>query len=1209
MRQEGHLDAEEFDRLISGHSAAIDLASSNFVLRARAHLENCQECRELLAMHEEAERQLPSLCEDGGIEPGAECPPKSELLELAAGMMAGGRREQLMEHVTKCSHCGPAFRLAVADFSDTTTPEEEGVLTSLKTGSVVWQQDLAQTFGKRTGAVSHPQQTRTTLRQAFRRPAYWAAAAGVLLIAVATGSWLSFRGPQSADELLSRAYTEQRTLEVRIPNAGYAPLRVKREAAQSNLMKPPALLEAEAIIARKLNERPSDPLWLGAKGRAELLDWNYDSAILTLKKAGEARPDTLAIKIDLASAYFERAEATGRPVDYGPAIELLGQVLEVAPQDRTALFNRAVLYEKMFMYNEALRDWESYLKADPAGEWTNEAKERLEILRKKLARNEGGTPLLMNVDEFLSNVDPINRSTWGGTDQRAESYLETAICQWLPMAFKRGEESLRAKRAVATLGQILFSSHHDRWLLDVLANEKHSETEPGFAALAKSLKANLAGDPKDGRAHAQDAESFFRRASNGPGVLRARMEELYALHRLFHGPECVQLADSLKRELERSEYTWMKIQVALEEYSCWTSQARLDRGEKLVATALKLSREANYVTLELRAIAFKAGIFTDEGNVASSWSWNRAGLEKYWNGGFPPLRAYQFYDDLEVAVEEQRELHLMLALQREAVIAISATPNRSGEAMARFRLARVASETGPVEEAVENYERAGRLFGSLPQDEASRTFEADSEVGLAEMEAKSGSLDRAEQRLEAARENVERLEAYGTRLSFYRTLAMIRSLRGDYKAAEKACLTEIRIAEKGLVSIETERDRRSWTSANSDCYRSLVSAQLKRLEVRRALDLWEWYEGAPVRPTRPALASRDVAAAANAALDQEIPSLKRETVVTYAELSDGVVAWVYDDRGVSQYRLPVTALEVEAASKAFTADCADPRSDINELQQSGQRLYRWLIEPFEPRLDSHRTLVVEGDKAIARIPFEALVDRNGHFLIESYPIAYSLGVAYRRVMRDDPITREDKALVVGDPSTSRNGATRFIPLPNARDELEYVRSQFAQGVILSGPNATVTAVLNELPEAVVFHFAGHAVASPERTGLVLFGSSASGDPAVPVLMTVELKRSTVRKCKLVVLSACSTGRDSEVAEASPENIANSLVRAGVPRVVASRWEVDSTATESLMRSFYESLLSGRSVPIALQAATAPVRNSAATKHPYFWAAWSSWSRG
>ena len=1209
MRQEGHLNTEELDRLVSGEAAAADSAASNFVLRARAHLETCQECRELLAMHEEAERQLRSLREDKGIEPGPRCPQKTELLELAAGMPSGERREKLMEHVTECDHCGPAFRLAVADFSDTTTPEEEGVLASLNTGSAAWQRDLAQTLGRRTGPAIHPQRPKTNLWHAFRRPTYLAVAAGFLLIAVVTGAWLLFRGRENADELLSRAYTEQRTLEIRIPNARYAPLRVNREAGQSNLSKPSALLEAEAIIARKLNERPRDPLWLAAKGRAELLDWNYDSAIFTLGKARELKPDSLGIKLDLASAYFERAEATGRPVDYGPAIELLGQVLEVAPQDRTALFNRAIIYEKMFMYHEALRDWESYINADPAGEWTNEAKERLESLRRKLSRYEDGRPPLMNVAEFLSKVDPSNQSTWGGADERVESYLETAITKWLPTAFEPGEESLRAKRAVATLGEILSSRHQDNWLLDVLAAEKQSETEHAFTALSKSLESNLSGDPNGGRSYAQEAESAFRRASNGPGVLRARMEKLYALHRLFHGRECVQLASSLKRELGPTQYTWMKVQVALEEYSCWTSQAHMDRGEELVAAALKLSSEANYATLELRAIAFKAGLYTDKGNVASSWSWNRAGLEKYWEGSFPPLRAYQFYDDLEVAVEQQRELHLMLALQREAVIAISATRNRSGEAMARFRLARVASETGPFEEAAENYERAGRLFGSLPQDEATRTFEADSVVGLAEMEAKSGSLDRAEQRLIAARESVERLQAYGTQLSFYRTLSMIRSLRGDYEAAEKACLVAIAIAERGLVSIETDRDRRSWTNANSDCYRSLVSAQLQRLEVRGALDLWEWYEGAPVRSARVGVVPNDLTGAANAALDREIPSLKRETVITYAELSDDVVAWVYDDRGVSQYRLPVHALEVESASKAFAADCADPRSDIKDLQQKGQRLYRWLIEPFEPRLDSHRTLVVEGDKAIAQIPFEALVDRNGHFLIESFPIAYSLGIAFRRVMRDDSITSKDRALVVGEPLASGDGAMRFIPLPHAMNEAQYVKSQFAQAVMLSGPNATVTAVLHELPEAVVFHFAGHAIASSERTGLVLFGTSASGDPAVSVLLTAELKPSTVRKCKLVVLSACSTGRNSDAAEESPENIANSLVRAGVPRVVASRWEVDSPTTESLMRSFYESLLSGRSVPVAIQAATAPIRSSPATRHPYFWAAWSSWSRG
>jgi hypothetical protein len=42
---------------------------------------------------------------------------------------------------------------------------------------------------------------------------------------------------------------------------------------------PPALSEAEGKISRQLSTNPDDPEWLALKVRADLLDWNYESAM------------------------------------------------------------------------------------------------------------------------------------------------------------------------------------------------------------------------------------------------------------------------------------------------------------------------------------------------------------------------------------------------------------------------------------------------------------------------------------------------------------------------------------------------------------------------------------------------------------------------------------------------------------------------------------------------------------------------------------------------------------------------------------------------------------------------------------------------------------------------------------------------------------------------------------------------------------------
>jgi tetratricopeptide (TPR) repeat protein len=143
------------------------------------------------------------------------------------------------------------------------------------------------------------------------------------------------------------------------------------------------LIDAEAIISRGLKSHPNDPAWLQAKGHADLLAWNYDSAIRSFKQALDSTSNSPELEIDLASAFFERAEATEQYFDFGTALELLGKALDAQPDNAVALFNRAIIAERMRLYEQSIQDWEHYLRVDPDGEWAAEAQVHLESIQKK----------------------------------------------------------------------------------------------------------------------------------------------------------------------------------------------------------------------------------------------------------------------------------------------------------------------------------------------------------------------------------------------------------------------------------------------------------------------------------------------------------------------------------------------------------------------------------------------------------------------------------------------------------------------------------------------------------------------------------------------------------------------------------------------------------------------------------------------------------
>jgi CHAT domain-containing protein len=103
------------------------------------------------------------------------------------------------------------------------------------------------------------------------------------------------------------------------------------------------------------------------------------------------------------------------------------------------------------------------------------------------------------------------------------------------------------------------------------------------------------------------------------------------------------------------------------------------------------------------------------------------------------------------------------------------------------------------------------------------------------------------------------------------------------------------------------------------------------------------------------------------------------------------------------------------------------------------------------------------------------------------------------------------------------------------------------------------------------------------------------------LTAAEMFGLPLEKSRLVVLSACETGR----AEATHGNEILGMVRgllyAGAGTLVLSAWEADSDATALWMRAFYDAALT-RPMPEAARTALLKVKSNPRFGHPYYWAA-------
>ena len=86
------------------------------------------------------------------------------------------------------------------------------------------------------------------------------------------------------------------------------------------------------------------------------------------------------------------------------------------------------------------------------------------------------------------------------------------------------------------------------------------------------------------------------------------------------------------------------------------------------------------------------------------------------------------------------------------------------------------------------------------------------------------------------------------------------------------------------------------------------------------------------------------------------------------------------------------------------------------------------------------------------------------------------------------------------------------------------------------------------------------------------------------------------------MSACETGLGKEKRGEGVIGLTRAFMYAGVPRIVASLWEVDDFATAELMKRFYAGMLQRHLSPAAaLRAAQMELSHDSRWAAPYYWA--------
>jgi tetratricopeptide (TPR) repeat protein len=269
------------------------------------------------------------------LEPAGTCPGADELALWMAGELDAAAAERVMSHAAECGRCAAIVRGAM---------EEE----------------------------SAPVTVMPARRERPMAAQRWIALAASVLIAVGALLWWRARANEP-ERLLASAYTQMRPFEFRLADAGYGPVRQQRGGGGSALDPPVELFEAERV----LKEARQTAEVFAMRGRADLLENQYDSAITELTHARELDSQDPAVLADLGCAYALRGDATGRATDYEQALGLMQQAVKARPNEPRFLFNLALVYRRLSRVRETIDAWNRYLKVDASGGWADETRKNL----------------------------------------------------------------------------------------------------------------------------------------------------------------------------------------------------------------------------------------------------------------------------------------------------------------------------------------------------------------------------------------------------------------------------------------------------------------------------------------------------------------------------------------------------------------------------------------------------------------------------------------------------------------------------------------------------------------------------------------------------------------------------------------------------------------------------------------------------------------
>jgi CHAT domain-containing protein/Flp pilus assembly protein TadD len=1033
--------------------------------------------------------------------------------------------------------------------------------------------------------------------------------------------------------LLVEAYSKARVVEPRL-SGGFKWSGFFNSDASEAKAPGEEIEEARDLIEKEALGTGS-PEALHAYGRLLTLEGKLNEAAGRLRKVISVQSRNAQAINDLGVCFFQQG-------NLDDALEQFEQALEISPEFREAAFNHALCYERLLLPQAAIAEFERVAITERDTGWSKEARVRIENLSRPPEPKFAEDEVKRSLDTALAE-----RDMGAARKIASENYETLTKYALLDLALGHlnaaisgdsiGSESALTK--IEAIGRLSIETRGDRYIADSAEYlRKLSEKDrPAELALindyVKIIDASNSHDEDERRAAftrlARLAEDFRARGN----LMRAERAEIrVAKHRYQSNRlrECIDILNVILPLAEQNQWLYERADIYAHLGISYGRMGQHNLALKLFGQAISILEAADEDQLEAKSLQFRSVIYKQLGRLDLALADYRESLQLTLTAAPRPVELAFTYFDLANLYRQwgKHKLALLYAERALSFAEIAGDYNRSAQIHSLMGLEQLAlQQQGKADESLN---KSISLLSAVDSGQRAYT------EPLVYIQAGQAVLQTACP--EKAIEYFTRAERIASKAEDGRLL-LIRALTGrsgayaavgDADLARSDVTRAMNLIESYRAGIAESKYRSSFLEASQNAYDQAIALSLTSFgkpaeafnisELARGRSLLDEIELQQKGPPDQNLSVHSI-------LDKVSPPLKLDQVqrslpeklilVEYSVSVNQTYIFVVTRSGLKVTSSPASAELLDSLVQHYLSALRSPARGEQHKEQA-RVLYHFLIEPIRDQIPPDSRICIVPDKALHFLPFPALVDDNGDYLIKTYELstAPSASVLAHCISEEKKkmAQERERILAVGNPKFDQQEYDNLNSLHHAEREAIESSSFYTDDTTLIGEEATESRVVAAMKECDVAHLALHCLVeekSPWLAALVLARSKPDAQQAGSaqalrnddgVLQLNELYDIKLPRTRLVVLSACQSALGQYYRGEGIVSLVRPFISSGVPTVVASLWPVHEQATARLMTDFHRHRKqSDNKVSEALRAAQISMSSGGPFEHPYYWA--------